>query len=245
VGEALLWGLLAGSSLILGGAVGLWLPLPRELRGLIMGFGAGVLISAVAYELVDDAFEAADGFAIVAVGLLAGAATFFVGDLYIDRMGGADRKRSEGTSSAAGGSALAIVLGIVLDGIPESAVIGLSLLGGAGVSAAMIVAVFLSNLPEAIAATTGLARSGWSSVRILGLWALVTLVSGLSALLGFVLFDGASASWLAFVLAFAAGAILTMLADTMMPEAFERSGKWTGLATTLGFAVAFAVTAFE
>jgi zinc transporter, ZIP family len=245
VGEALFWGLLAGSSLILGGAVGLWLPLPREFRGLIMGFGAGVLISAVAYELVDDAFEAADGFAIVAVGLLAGAATFFVGDLYIDRMGGADRKRSEGTSSAAGGTALAIVLGIVLDGIPESAVIGLTLLGGAGVSAAMIVAVFLSNLPEAIAATTGLARSGWSSVRILGLWALVTLVSGLSALLGFVLFDGASASWLAFVLAFAAGAILTMLADTMMPEAFERSGKWTGLATTLGFAVAFAVTAFE
>jgi ZIP family zinc transporter len=245
VGEALLWGLLAGSSLILGGAVGLWLPLPRELRGLIMGFGAGVLISAVAYELVDDAFEAADGFAIVALGLLAGAATFFVGDLYIDRMGGADRKRSEGTSSAAGGTALAIVLGIVLDGIPESAVIGLTLLGGAGVSAAMIVAVFLSNLPEAIAATTGLARSGWSRVRILGLWALVTLVSGLSALLGFVLFDGASASWLAFVLAFAAGAILTMLADTMMPEAFERSGKWTGLATTLGFAVAFAVTALE
>jgi ZIP family zinc transporter len=245
MGEALFWGLLAGSSLILGGAIGLWLPLPREVRGLIMGFGAGVLISAVAYELVDDAFEAADGFAIVAVGLLAGAATFFVGDLYIDRMGGADRKRSEGTSSAAGGTALAIVLGIVLDGIPESAVIGLTLLGGAGVSAAMIVAVFLSNLPEAIAATTALARSGWSRRKILALWVGVTLVSGLSALLGFVIFDGASASWLAFVLAFAAGAILTMLADTMLPEAFERSGKWTGLATTLGFAVAFAVTALE
>jgi zinc transporter, ZIP family len=245
MGEALFWGLVAGSSLILGGAIGLWLPLPRELRGLIMGFGAGVLISAVAYELVDDAFEAADGFAIVAIGLLVGAATFFVGDLYVDRMGGADRKRSESTSAAAGGTALAIVLGIVLDGIPESAVIGITLLEGAGVSAAMIVAVFLSNLPEAIAATTGLARSGWSRSKILGLWVLVTLVSGLSALLGFVIFDGASASWLAFVLAFAAGAILTMLADTMMPEAFERSGKWTGLATTLGFAVAFAVTALE
>jgi ZIP family zinc transporter len=245
VGEALFWGLVAGSSLVLGGAIGLWLPLPRELRGLIMGFGAGVLISAVAYELVDDAFEAADGFAIVAVGLLVGAATFFVGDLYVDRMGGADRKRSEGSSAAAGGTALAIVLGIVLDGIPESAVIGLTLLEGAGVSAAMIVAVFLSNLPEAIAATTGLARSGWSRSKILGLWVVVTLVSGLSALLGFVIFDGASDSWLAFVLAFAAGAILTMLADTMMPEAFERGGKWTGLATTLGFAVAFAVTALE
>ena len=160
-------------------------------------------------------------------------------------MGGADRKRSEGTSAAAGGTALAIVLGIVLDGIPESAVIGLTLLGGGGVSAAMIAAVFLSNLPEAIAATTGLVRSGWSRLRIFGLWALVTLVSGLSALLGYVLFDGASPQWLAFVLAYAGGAILTMLADTMMPEAFERSGKWTGLATTLGFAVAFAITALE
>jgi zinc transporter, ZIP family len=245
MGEALFWGTLAASSLILGGAIGLWLPLPRELRGLIMGFGAGVLISAVAYELVDDAFEAADGFAIVALGLFAGAAVFFVGDLGIDRMGGADRKRSDSTSAAAGGAALAIVLGIVLDGIPESAVIGLTLLEGAGVSAAMIVAVFLSNLPEAIAATTGLAKAGWSRLQIFGLWALVTGVSGLSSLLGYVLFKGASPQWLAFVLAFAAGAILTMLADTMMPEAFERSGKWTGLATTLGFAVAFAITALE
>jgi zinc transporter, ZIP family len=243
--EALFWGLFAGSSLILGGAIGIWLPLPREARGLIMGFGAGVLISAVAYELVDDAFEAADGFTIVALGLFAGAAIFFVGDLAIDRMGGAERKRSESKSPAAGGAALAIVLGIVLDGIPESAVIGLTLLEGTGVSAAMIFAVFLSNVPEAIAATTGLAKSGWSRRRIFGLWALVTLVSGLSALLGYVLFDGASPRAFAFVLAFAGGAILTMLADTMMPEAFERSGKWTGLATTLGFAVAFAITALE
>jgi zinc transporter, ZIP family len=245
MGEALFWGLFAGSSLILGGAIGFWIPLSREVRGLIMGFGAGVLISAVAYELVDDAFAAADGFAIVAAGLFAGAATFFVGDGLIDRMGGGERKRSAGTHAAAGGAALAIVLGIVLDGVPESAVIGLSLLEGTGVSVAMIVAVFLSNLPEAIAATTGLSRSGWARRKIFGLWALVTLVSGLSALAGYVLFDGAGPRALAFVLAYAGGAILTMLADTMMPEAFERSGRLTGLATTLGFAVAFAITALE
>jgi ZIP family zinc transporter len=245
MGEAFFWGVFAGSSLVLGGAIGIWLPLSRELRGLIMGFGAGVLISAVAYELVDDAFAAADGFALVAAGLFAGAGTFFVGDLIIDRMGGEDRKRSEATSAAAGGAALAIVLGIVLDGVPESAVIGLTLLEGAGVSVAMIVAVFLSNLPEAIAATTGLARSGWSRQRIFGLWVVVTLVSGLSAFAGYVLFDGAGPRALAFVLAYAAGAILTMLADTMMPEAFESGGKLTGLATTLGFAVAFAITALE
>jgi zinc transporter, ZIP family len=245
MGEALFWGLFAGSSLLLGGAIGMWIPLSRGVRGLIMGFGAGVLISAVAYELVDDAFAAADGFAIVAGGLFAGAATFFVGDLLIDRMGGGERKRSEGTRAAAGGAALAIVLGIVLDGVPESAVIGLTLLEGGGVSVAMIVAVFLSNLPEAIAATTGLAKSGWSRQRIFGLWALVMVVSGLSALAGYVLLDGASPRALAFVLAYAGGAILTMLADTMMPEAFERGGRLTGLATTLGFAVAFAITALE
>jgi ZIP family zinc transporter len=245
MGEALFWGTLAGSSLILGGAIGVWIPLSRAIRGLIMGFGAGVLISAVAYELVDDAFVAADGFAVVAAGLFAGAGTFFVGDLLIDRMGGSERKSSEGIREATGGAALAIVLGIVLDGIPESAVIGLTLLEGGGVSVAMIVAVFLSNLPEAIAATTGLAKSGWPRGRIFGLWALVTVVSGLSALAGYVLFDGASPRVLAFVLAYAGGAILTMLADTMMPEAFERGGRLTGLATTLGFAVAFAITALE
>jgi zinc transporter, ZIP family len=245
MGEAFFWGVFASSSLLLGGAIGIWLPLPRTVRGLIMGFGAGVLISAVAYELVDDAFAAADGFAIVAAGLFAGAATFFAGDLVIDRMGGEGRKSPEKMGAATGGAALAIVLGIVLDGVPESAVIGLTFLDGGGVSAAMIVAVFLSNLPEAIAATTGLAKAGWSRGKIFGLWGLVTLVSGLSAAIGYVLFDGASDQWLAFVLAYAGGAILTMLADTMMPEAFERSGKLTGLATTLGFAVAFAITALE
>ena len=245
MGEALFWGIFAGSSLILGGAIGIWLPLPREVRGLIMGFGAGVLISAVAYELVDDAFAAADGFAIVAAGLFAGAATFFVGDLLIDRMGGEGRKSADAMGAAAGGAALAIVLGIVLDGIPESAVIGLTLLEGGGVSVAMIVAVFLSNLPESIAATTGLAKAGWSRAKIFSLWGLVMLVSGLSALVGYAVFDGAGPRALAFVLAYAGGAILTMLADTMMPEAFERGGRLTGLATTLGFAVAFAITALE
>jgi zinc transporter, ZIP family len=245
MGAALFWGLFGASSLVLGGVVAIWVPLSREVRGLIMGFGAGTLISAVAYELVEDAFAAADGFAIVAAGLFAGAATFFTGDVLIDRMGGEKRKRSDAAQAAAGGAALAIVLGIVLDGVPESAVIGLTLLEGGGVSVAMIVAVFLSNLPEAIAATTGLATSGWTRLRIFGLWGVVTLVSGLSALAGYVLFDGASPRALAFVLAYAGGAILTMLADTMMPEAFERGGKLTGLATTLGFAVAFAITALE
>jgi zinc transporter, ZIP family len=137
------------------------------------------------------------------------------------------------------------VLGIVLDGIPESIVIGLSLIGGAGVGVTVLAAVFLSNLPEAIAATTGLRAGGWPSRRILALWAGVALVSAVASLIGYAAFDGASPNAVAFVIAFAGGAILVMLADTMMPEAFEKGGRSVGLATALGFALAFVLTTME
>jgi ZIP family zinc transporter len=243
VGEAFLWGLLAGSSLIVGGSVALTGVVRTRLLGLIMAFGAGVLISAVAYELVQEAFTTSKSGTAVALGLFAGAAVFFLGDSAIDRYGGEGRKSMGGVQAS--GSYYAIVLGIVLDGIPESMVIGLGLVEGGAVSAAVIAAVFLSNLPEAIAATSGLVTAGWRRGRILGLWVLVALVSALASLAGYAWFDGASDETVAFVLAFAGGAVLTMLADTMMPEAFEHGGKLVGLATTLGFAVAFAITALE
>jgi ZIP family zinc transporter len=239
--EALGWGLLASSSLLLGGLIALRRPVNRLILGLVMAFGAGVLISAVAFELVEEAFETSGLLSDVAIGLFAGCAVFTIGDASIDRLGGADRKRVDG----AGGSGLAIVLGIVLDGIPESAVLGLTLLEGSGVSVAMLAAVFLSNLPEAVAATSGLVSNSWRRWRVMGLWALVVCVSGLASLAGYALFDGASPSVVAFVLAFAGGAILTMLADTMMPEAYAKGGKWAGVVTTLGFATAFAISAFE
>lgn len=241
--EALWWGAFASSSLVIGGLIALRVRVATHVLGLVMGFGAGVLLSAVAFELVQEAFRTSGLLRDVAIGLFAGCATFSVGDAVIDRSGGADRKRMEGSKE--GGSALAIVLGIVLDGIPESAVLGLTLLEGSGVSVAMLAAVFLSNLPEAVAATSGLAASGWRGSRVLLLWAGVVLVSGLAAVAGYGLFDGASPSAVAFVLAFAGGAILTMLADTMMPEAFEKGGKWVGVLTTLGFATAFAISAFD
>jgi zinc transporter, ZIP family len=243
VAEAFGWGALASASLILGGVIALRLPVSNRVLGLIMAFGAGVLISAVAYELVLEAFETSDKGSAVALGLFAGCAAFSIGDALIDRMGGESRKRSGGEQ--AGGSALAIVLGIVLDGVPESIVIGLGLLAGEGVSAAVLAAVFLSNLPEAIAATTGLSKAGWARANILGLWLLVTAVAGVASLAGYALLEDASANTIAFVLAFAGGAVLTMLADTMMPEAFEHGGKLVGVFTTIGFAIAFAISAFE
>jgi ZIP family zinc transporter len=243
VGAAFGWGLFAASSLIIGGAIALVVTVDRLVLGLVMAFGSGVLISAVAFELVEEASETTVGNDGVFLGLFAGCAVFFAGDWLIDRLGGESRKSMAGEQAE--GSPLAIVLGIVLDGIPESAVLGMTVLQGGSVSAAFLVAVFLSNLPEAVSATSGLAASGWRRGRILMLWVGVTLVSGLAALAGYALLEDASGRTIAFVLAFAAGAILTMLADTMMPEAFRFGGKLVGVFTTLGFALAYLVTSLE
>jgi ZIP family zinc transporter len=241
--EALLWGLVASSSLLIGGVIALRVDIGTRALGLVMAFGAGVLISAVAYELVEEAFVTSSGEGDIAVGLFLGAGVFFAGDAVIDRLGGSGRKRSSDGQDA--GSPLAIVLGIVLDGIPESLVLGLTIVSGGSVSAAFLVAVFLSNLPEAIAATSGLQKKGWSPARILRLWALVMLVSGLAAVVGFEVLDSAAPDTVALVLAFAGGAILTMLADTMMPEAYEFGGPLVGLFTTFGFALAFTISMLE
>jgi zinc transporter, ZIP family len=243
MGASFGWGLLAASSLVLGAVLALSFRFPPRLIGLIMGFGAGVLISAVAFDLVEEAVDTASGNAAVLLGVFAGCGAFFCGDVLIDRSGGADRKDAAGAQES--GSPLAIVLGTVLDGIPESLVIGLTIFKGGEVAAAYLVAVFISNLPEALSSTAGLASGGWRRARILLMWTAIVLVSGLSSLLGYTLFQDASATVVAFVLAFAAGAILTMLADTMMPEAYEHGGKLVGVVTTLGFVVAFSIHTLE
>jgi ZIP family zinc transporter len=233
------WGTLAASSLVLGAILALWLHIGLRTIGLIMGFGAGVLISAVAFDLVEEAVDIQANHWAVVTGILAGCGVFFAGDLLIDRSGGADRKDAQGRQTS--GSALAIVLGTVLDGIPESMVIGVTIFEGGAVGAAYLAAVFISNLPEAVSSTAGLAASGWKTSRILWMWIGITVVSGVASLAGYGLFQGASSDVVAFVLAFAAGAILTMLSDTMIPEAHEHGGNLVGVVTTLGFIVAFAI----
>jgi ZIP family zinc transporter len=129
----------------------------------------------------------------------------------------------------------------VLDGIPETAVLGLTLLQNGEIGVSMVVAVFVSNVPEAIAATSSLRASGWSRAATLVLWGSIAVVCALAAAVGYGALDGASPTVLAFVLAFAGGAILTMLATTMMPEAYEHVGRPVGLATVAGYAVAFGI----
>jgi ZIP family zinc transporter len=228
------WALLGASSLLLGALVAFAVPIPRKVLGFVLAFGSGVLISAVAYELVEEAVTAsADSYA-VGLGFAAGALVFFVGDVAIDRW----------LKGSSGGGGLGIVLGAVLDGIPESVVIGASLLTGETASVAVIVAVFLSNIPESISASSDLVRGGWSRWRILLLWVIVVVASTLAAGLGYVALEGASGSWIAAIQAFAAGAILTMLADEMIPEAFEYTdhNKTVGLALAFGFAVSAALS---
>jgi ZIP family zinc transporter len=233
------WGLLASSSLLIGAVAVLIRPPGQRTLALIMAFGAGVLLSAVAYDLVQDAFEASNGVVLIA-GLGAGALAFYVGDLIIDRMGGRDRKRSSGAQDGSG--AAAIALGTVLDGVPESVVLGTTLVAGSGVSWAILAAVFLSNLPESMAATTGLLKGGARPSQLMLLWGATTLVSGIAAGLGYTLLGDAGGGTVALVQAFAAGALLTMLTDTMIPEAYEHSGPATGLVTVLGFTVAFGIS---
>ena len=232
--EAMGWALLAASSLLVGALVAFVLPIHKRVLGLIMGFGAGVLISAVAYELVEEAVAVSASRGAIAIGFAAGALVFYAGDVAIDR-------RAAGSTGASG---LALVLGAVLDGIPESVVIGISLLAGEGASVAVIVAVFLSNVPEAISASADLLEDGWSKARVLAMWGIVVVSSALAAGIGYAALQDASGSLIAAIQAFAAGSILTMLADAMIPEAFELTGhnKTVGLMLALGFAVSAALS---
>jgi ZIP family zinc transporter len=239
MGAAFGWGLLSASSLVIGSLLAIWLKINLRVIGLIMAFGAGVLISAVAFDLVEEAADTSSGEGAVAWGLFAGCLVFFGGDWLISRLGGGDRK--DATGDQEGDSPLAIVLGTVLDGIPESMVIGLTIFEGGKVGAAYLAAVFISNLPESISSTAGLVTSGWKKSRILWMWVGITVVSAIASLAGYGLFQDSSPATVAFVLTFAAGAILTMLASTMMPEAFEHGGRLVGIVTTLGFAVAYAI----
>jgi ZIP family zinc transporter len=208
-----------------------------------MAFGAGVLISALAFELVDEA-ERAGGLLPTVVGFLAGALAYVAANLLLARRGARHRKRSgdqQPSEQDAAGSGAAIAVGALLDGIPESVVLGLSVLGGQGVGVGVLAAVFISNVPEGLSSAAGMKRAGRGPGYVFGVWVGIAVASGLAALVGSLLLQDASAGTIAAITAVAAGAILAMLADTMIPEAFERAHLFTGLITALGFLTAFAI----
>jgi ZIP family zinc transporter len=241
--NSFIWGLIATSSLVLGGFIGAWFNIGRRTLGLIMAFGAGVLISAVAYELVYEAVRLGKGSGMGGFGILTGALTFFFADLLIGKIGVIRRKAISGVHES--NLAVPIVLATILDGIPESIVIGLGLLAEGKVSIAMLAAVFISNLPEAIAGTSGMVAGKWSRKKILLLWFIIAIVCSFASLAGYTLFSDASPLTLSFIQAFAGGAILVMLANTMFPEAYEHGGKLAGIFTVLGFSSAVFIVLLE
>ncbi len=239
--EAFAWAALAASALILGAAAGVLMKVPRAWIGLALAFGAGALISSVAFELTEVAF-ASGGFGILAGGLTAGAFTYSAGNWWLKHRAGAPHARA--VRRASQGQGLSIVLGAVLDGIPESIVLGAMILAGGAVSPAFFAAVLLSNVPEGFSASADLRKEGHPTAWIMRLWVIVVVASGLASALAFLLLDEAGPA-IPFVQAFAAGGLLTMLVDTMIPEAYEDSGDWAGLVTVLGFALAFVLSAIS
>jgi ZIP family zinc transporter len=234
VWAALAWGFVGASSLLVGALIAYVARPGPKLIGLVMAVGTGLLMGSVSFELIGEAIDDADVRQIGVV-TLAGAFAFIAGDWWLDQRGARDRKDPGGDQ--ADGAPLAIVLGSVLDGIPESFVLGLTVLEG-GVSVALLAGVLLSNLPEGLSSSSGLRAAGWPRDRVVLMWSAVVAVSALSATAGYALLDPGSEHAAALVQGFAAGGLLAMLSDTLLPEAFDVEGILTGGLVTIGFAVA-------
>jgi ZIP family zinc transporter len=236
---ALGWGALAASSLLIGALAALARDWSERVVGLVLAFGAGALISAISFEL---ALEGSDsgGFASLAAGLALGGVTYYVMDGVVERMGAPGRARTRRTSGEGAGGALA--LGAFLDGIPEQLVLGLGLAGGEPVSVGLLTAIFVSNLPEAIGSASAMREAGRPTRAILALWTFVAVCCALATVGGFALGDAVSGELRAAIDGFAAGALLVMLVDSMIPDATEDAGRQAGLVTVLGFSLAAALS---
>lgn len=234
---AFLWGLVVGSASLTGAFVGYYARLSHRVVGVIMGFGAGALISALAYDLIEESFLRG-GFIPVSIGFFGGACLFLLANYAVALWGGGDRKCSHVETA---GSPTAILIGTILDNIPETMVIGASILIGGRVSVVLLAAIFISNFPEALAGASGSRNTGASAGYTLGVWSVVFLITGLSSMAGYALFDGLSPSGVAAALAVAGGGIMAMLADTMIPEAYHEAGPFVALATVAGFLSAFII----
>jgi zinc transporter, ZIP family len=235
MGAAVGWGSLAASSLVLGALIALVWRWPTALVGHVLAFGAGALIAAVSFELAEDGARIG-GFVAVAIGLAVGAVTYFLLDGVVS--GNRGRRGRRETSNA--GNALA--LGAFLDGIPEQLVLGIGLALGEGVSASLLVAIFVSNLPEAIGSVSDMRAAGRTDRAILRVWIGVAVVCAVATVVGYAIADGAPDELKAGINGFAAGALLVLLVDSLVPEAVRDAGRTAGLVTALGFAIATALS---
>ncbi|WP_404436826.1 hypothetical protein LG322_00595 [Microbacterium aerolatum] len=226
MGEAILWGAVAAAPLLVGAVLAMLRKWPPRLLGIVLGFGAGALMASIAFELWEEGLALAGPIPLV-VGVAAGALTYYVADRIVERRASA--------SQGAGGP---LAVGALLDGIPEQLVLGIGLASGEGVSVALVIAIVVSNLPESSGSAADLLDGGMKRSRVLGLWAGVAIVCALATIAGFALADAVGPEFQAGASGFAAGALLVMLVDSMVPDAQSKAKESTGLATVLGFALA-------
>lgn len=241
--KAFLFGLIAGSALLLGALIGLIFKPGKKISATIMAFGSGVLISALTFDLIEDAYRIG-GIFIISLGFLAGAVLFVLADYLIGKRGGHYRKHLKGKRSSYSGEAnsLAITAGALLDAIPESVMIGVGLLAGSNTGMLMFAAVFLSNIPEGISGMHGISGAKKSQRFAMFLWVFIAILCGIASYVGFEYLAGAPGGIIALTQAIAAGSILAMISDTMIPEAYEEGGVFVALSTVLGFLSAFIIS---
>lgn len=243
--EAIFAGLISGGAILLGALLGLYSKSGHKITATIMAFGAGVLISALSIDLMNKGFEQSQEPFTMGLSFLGGALVFVLGDYFIDNNGGKFRKSVHGmeqnlkSDNPEESSGSGIFLGTLLDGIPESFVVGASVAAGDASGFVFIIAVFISNLPEGMSGTISMKMSGMSTRSIILLWAATLVVTVLSAIGGYIFLADASPIVNASIMAFASGAILAMLCDTMIPEAFKFGGRFVALVTVMGFLLAF------
>jgi ZIP family zinc transporter len=243
--QAAFWGFVSGGALVVGAAIGWFATVPPRILSSVMAFGSGVLISALSFELMGEALEEA-GLAAAATGFLLGAGIYALANRALAARGARHRKRSSGrqpSEEEQGGSGVAIAVGALLDGIPESIAIGLSILHGGAVSVATVAAIFLSNLPEGLSSSAGMRAAGRGAAYVFGVWIAIAVACGLSSLAGYAVFGMFSPFIIAMTTALGAGAMLTMIVDTMIPEAVAVEHDWARLSAVLGFLAAFSLTA--
>jgi len=246
VWESLIWGFVASIPLIIGSVVALFVSLPKSIIAAIMAFGSGVLVAALSFSLMEEAFNLSQSIPSVAIGFILGGISYSAANRILDKKSKDDssvraRKRSHGENSGGGKSTsgLSLLVGSIMDNIPENMALGISLVTGGAVNVVLIAAIFISNFPEGLASTHGMKANGRSKKYILFLWSIAVVIGTISTAIGFAVLSKTSPAIISIAISFAAGAILVMLAESMIPEAFEEGGSKIGLAAMAGFVIAF------